>query len=474
MARKQQEPIFETLTISAMGNEGVSIARNEEGIVRFIKYGAPGDTVIAEIRSKRKKYADGIIKEILEPSQYRIDPTCQYFGTCGGCSWQHVDYNQQLAWKRQIVEDVCTRIGKFPHPPIEQTIPSPKQFHYRNKMEFSFGSSSWLTEEQIASNEEFTKGFALGLHIPGRFDKILNVHDCHLQREQANILLEAVHDKSSELSLQGYDPRSHEGFLRTLLIRTSEFSGELMAVLITQPTNQEHEELFLSWWYQIREHFPFITSALHCINTSWSPMAQGEIIHSSGPEFITESILGISFTISPFSFFQTNSFQLDQFVSEILKQADITENSIVWDLYCGAGTITLPAAKLGRKVYGIELSASSIANAKHNQQLNSIDNVSFYAHDLHASSALSILQQFERPDIIIVDPPRAGIHEMLLHHIISIAAPTIVYVSCNPSTQARDIAILSEAYEVTSIIPVDMFPQTAHVESIATLQLKMS
>jgi len=472
MSRKKHDPLFETLTITAMGNEGVSIARNDDGIVRFIKYGAPGDVVEAEIRSRRKKFADGIIKQILTSSEHRITPQCEYFGVCGGCSWQHIEYSQQLLWKRQVVEDVCTRIGKFPHPKIADTIPSPKLFHYRNKMEFSFGSSSWLTEEQIASNEEFTKGFALGLHIPGRFDKILDISTCHLQREQANLILQSIHDKSKELSLKGYDPRTHQGFLRSLLIRTSECSGELMAVLITQYPEQEHEQTFLVWWQQINELFPFITSTIHCINTSWSPIAQGDIIFSSGPTYITESILGITFAISPFSFFQTNSFQLNGFVSEILHQACINKESVVWDLYCGAGTITLPAAKQAKKVYGIELSESSIANAKHNQTVNGITNAIFHAHDLHAKSALDLLYEFDKPDIVIVDPPRAGIHDMLLQHLLSVSSPVIIYVSCNPATQARDIAILSSAYEVTSIIPVDMFPQTAHVESIATLQIK--
>lgn len=470
--KKSRERVFETLSITSMGNEGVSIARNDDGIVRFIKYGAPGDIVEAEIRSSRKKYAEGILRSVITPSPYRIDPQCSYFGVCGGCSWQHLNYDQQLSWKRQIVEDVCNRIGKFPHPDIAQTLPSPRQFNYRNKMEFSFGSSAWLTDEQIASNEEFTKGFAFGLHIPGRFDKILNVKECHLQHSDANTLLQSIHKKSEDLGLQGYDPRTHLGFLRSLLIRTSLHSGELMAILITQDPITEQDTEFLEWWKQIRESHHFITSSLHCINTSWSPMAQGEISHSSGPEYITESILGISYTISPFSFFQTNSYQLDPFVSEILNQASIQKDSVVWDLYCGAGTITLPAAKQAKVVYGIELSQSSIANAHHNQELNGIHNVHFHAHDLHIPSALTILETFEHPDIIIIDPPRAGVHGTLLQHMLDISPSRIVYVSCNPSTQARDLAILTEKYDISSIIPVDMFPQTAHVESIATLDLK--
>jgi 23S rRNA (uracil1939-C5)-methyltransferase len=470
--KKQQERVYETLTIHSMGNEGVAIARNDEGIVRFLKYGAPGDIVEAEIRQKRKKFAEGIIQKVLQPSPDRIEPRCKYFSHCGGCSWQHLAYEKQLVWKQQIVEDVCTRIGKFPITMIQPTLPSPRQFNYRNKMEFSFGSSAWLTEVQIASNEEFRKGFAFGLHVPGRFDKIMNIEECHLQCEDGNVLLDAIHKKSHELMLSGYDPRSHEGFLRSLIIRSSKYSGEIMAVLITQDANSEEEHAFLEWWYGIRVQFPFITSALHCINHSWSPMAQGDIVFCDGPAYITESILDIKYTISPFSFFQTNSFQLDQFIQAIIDQAEITKDSIVWDLYCGAGTITFPAAKKAHLVIGIELSTSSIANAEHNQILNGIDNTRFYAHDLHTASAIDLLRTLPNPNLIIIDPPRAGVHEMVLRHMLEIAPKSIVYVSCNPSTQARDIALLSEKYEVISLIPVDMFPHTAHVESIATLALK--
>jgi 23S rRNA (uracil1939-C5)-methyltransferase len=470
--KKQQERVYETLSIQSMGNEGVSIARNEEGIVRFLKYGAPGDLVHAEIRQKRKKFAEGIIQKVIEPSPDRIEPRCEYFTHCGGCSWQHLKYEQQLHWKRQIVEDVCTRIGKFPFPEIESTLPSPRQFNYRNKMEFSFGSSAWLTEEQIASNEDFRKGFAFGLHVPGRFDKIMNIEECHLQCTDGNILLDAIHTKAHELELSGYDPRSHEGFLRSLIIRSSKHSSEIMAILITQEPNSEQDEAFIDWWHTIRSAFPFITSALHCINLSWSPMAQGEIVFSDGPLYITESILDIRYTISPFSFFQTNSYQLDQFVARIIDQAQIDSNAHVWDLYCGAGTITFPAAKKAHSIIGIELSESSIANAKYNQSLNNIHNSEFYAHDLHVGSAIELLKSLKQPDIIIIDPPRAGVHDTLLRHMLEISPKRIVYVSCNPATQARDIAILSEKYEVTSMIPVDMFPQTAHVESIGTLELK--
>lgn len=469
--KKNQERVYETLTIQSMGNEGVSIARNVDGIVRFLKYGAPGDTVNAEIRQKRKKFAEGIIQDIIQSSPDRIEPRCKYFTHCGGCSWQHLKYEQQLHWKRQIVEDVCTRIGKFPFPEIEPTLPSPRQFNYRNKMEFSFGSSAWLTEEQIASNEEFRKGFAFGLHVPGRFDKIMNIEECHLQCTDGNILLDAIHSKANELELSGYDPRSHEGFLRSLIIRSSKFSGEVMAVLITQDAKTKNDEAFIAWWQEIRSAYPFITSALHCINHSWSPMAQGEIVFSDGPLYITESILDIKYTISPFSFFQTNSYQLDQFVDRIIKQAQIDSDSHVWDLYCGAGTITFPAAQKAHSVIGIELSESSIANAMHNQELNGIVNSEFYAHDLHVPSAIALLQSLKKPDIIIIDPPRAGVHETLLRHMLEIAPKRIVYVSCNPATQARDISILSEKYKVVSMIPVDMFPQTAHVESIGTLEL---
>lgn len=475
MSRKQkrQEIVIEQLTIESLGNEGVAIARNEEGIVHFIKHAAPGDIIKAEIRHKKKRYAEGIIREIIVPSSIRIEPVCSHAGTCGGCSWQHIGYEHQLYWKKQHTIDVFDRIGKIPYNHIADTLPSPQQLYYRNKMEFSFGSSKWLTEDQIASGEDFKKDFAFGLHIPGRFDRILDIEACYIQPKAGNAILNLIRDKALECSISAYNPRTHGGFLRTLLIRSTVANNELMCLLITQTPKDESEFLFLDWWQkEAKLLMPDITSLATVENNSLSPIAQGEITFMDGSPYITEQVLGINYQISPFSFFQTNSYQLPYLLQSIINQADIAHDDIVWDLYCGAGTISFPIAQKAKHCIAIELSQSSINDAKNNQTINEVENIEFYCFDLHKKLAIDFLQTLSKPDIIIIDPPRAGINQILLDHLLEIESPKLIYVSCNPATQARDCAILSEKYIITHIQPVDMFPHTAHIESIATLILK--
>ena len=334
MSRKKRrsEKIIVPLHIDSIGNEGVAIARNEEGIVHFIKHAAPGDDIIAELHTSKMRYAEGIIKELINPSEFRVKPKCIHAGVCGGCSWQHLSYEQQLFWKRQLTIDVFERIGKIPVGNITETMPAPTQFNYRNKMEFSFGSSKWLTEEEIASGIEFQKGFALGLHIPSRFDKILDIKECHIQDPRGNELLEAVQSKAKELKLTGYNPRTHIGFLRTLLIRSSVAYNEIMAILITQLPQTAEEHSFLEWWYDLKQEFSFISSLLHFTNESLSPIAQGTQVFCDGNPYITETVLDNDYRVSPFSFFQTNSFQLNKFLQAIIDEANITKDSIVWNL----------------------------------------------------------------------------------------------------------------------------------------------
>jgi 23S rRNA (uracil1939-C5)-methyltransferase len=474
MARKKNsEPVICELTIDALGMEGVAIARNAEGIVHFVKHAAPGDRIQAEIRHTRKRYAEAVIKHIIQPSPHRINPACIHAGICGGCTWQHLEYQQQLFWKKQHTADSFSRIGKVTVGRLDDTVPAPVLFHYRNKMEFSFGNSRWLTEQEIQSGDELKRDFALGLHVPGRFDKILDLQECHIQPEAGNELLHLIRQQSLQHKVTAYDPRNHKGFLRSLIIRKTITPGEFMAVLIVSTPNQPEEEQFLDWWKnQAIQHCPFITSLLYAINDSWSPIAQGELFPIHGPAYITETIDGIQYRISPFSFFQTNSYQLPVFLDLIIQQAEIQKHQHIWDLYCGAGTITLPAARQAAHCTGIELSASSIADAMINKELNSIGNADFYCYDLHKPAAIEHLQKLHRPDTIIIDPPRAGVHEILLRHILAIAPERLVYVSCNPATQARDCAILSEKYDIEKVIPVDMFPHTAHIEAIARLKLR--
>lgn len=459
------------LTIDSIGFEGVSIARHD-GKVHFIQGGIPGDRVLCSIHKNKSKYAEGTIKQVLIPGQGRIQPVCSHFGVCGGCKWQHLVYEEQLHWKKSHVVDCFERIAKIPFDHVYDTMPSAKVYHYRNKMEFSFGASRWLTADEMG-NESLNTSFAVGLHVPGRFDKVLDVDTCHIADLRNQVLLSSIRDKADELSITAHHAREHHGFLRNIVMRTNREATQLMIVLITSPIAQEQEYDFIEWYkHELPTILPNITSHVWAVTESKSGVAFGEIQWSNGSTTIKEIIHDVEFTISPFSFFQTNAVQLDPFIAAIIQTADIKRDDIVWDLYCGAGSITLPAAKYGKKIIGFELSESSIIDANVNKHDNNITNVEFYHEDLHKKNAMTLLSQCDKPDIVILDPPRAGIHEMLLQHLLSVESPKIVYVSCNPATQARDCAILHEKYDVISLQPVDMFPHTYHVENIALLQLR--
>lgn len=467
---KKELPELE-LVIESIGFEGVSIARHE-GKVHFIEAGIPGDRVRAKLYKNKSSYAEGKIVEIITPSPRRISSQCKHFGTCGGCKWQHMMYEDQLMWKRNHVIDSFQRLGKIPFGVVKDTLPSPAIFNYRNKMEFSFGASRWLTEQEMG-DESITKDFALGLHIPGRFDKVLDVQECYLADERASNIIHSIRTKALELGVKAHHARNHTGFLRNLIVRTARKGEELMVVLITSSVKESEESSFIDWFKNefIAEHTT-ITSCVWAVTDSLSGVAIGEIQWYKGNNFIIEEIEGVKFRISPFSFFQTNGEQLEPFIQSIVETAELKASDIVWDCYCGAGSITLPASKHCQKIYGFELSESSIKDADNNRIANKIDNAEFFHEDLHKQKAIEKLRQFEKPDVIILDPPRAGIHEMLLRHLLHIESPKIVYVSCNPATQARDCAILHEKYDVVSLQPVDMFPHTYHVENIALLTLR--
>jgi len=470
--KKKDKPILE-LKIETIAFEGLAIAR-KDNLVYFVKNAIPGDLVKVRALRKRKGYVQTQLLEILEPSSDRITPLCKYFGVCGGCSWQILDYQNQLQWKKRHVEDAFTRIGKIVCGIIYDTLPSPKIFNYRNKMEFSFGASRWLEENEIESGNEITnKNFALGLHIPGRFDKILDINECHIQPAIGNDILNTVREKALSMELSSYHQKEHTGFLRNLILRYSETFNNLMLILITQSPQSENEKEFIDWFMAyLPKEFPLIASAIHAVNDSLSPVATGKINKVTGDDYIKENILNVTFKISPFSFFQTNSLQLNQFIGKIIDTAELKKNMTVWDLYCGTGSITLPAAASVKKIYGFELVESSILDAKTNAEYNKINNAKFYCEDLHAKDISKKLEQFEKPDLIFIDPPRAGMHKNLIKLLKTMQCPKIVYVSCNPATQARDCTELSDIYDVQSLQPVDMFPHTYHVENIAMLKLK--
>lgn len=471
MGRKKREEVIEELEIESIGFEGISIARVDNH-VRFIKGGVPGDIVNAVQFKKKKNRIESKIKEIIKPSPQRIDPKCKYFGDCGGCSWQNMPYIEQLKWKTTHVTDAFVRQEKLHIGKLEDILPSPSEFNYRNKMEFSFGASRWMTVNEIRDQEEIEqKYFALGLHAKGRFDKVIDIHECHIHDSEANFILNTVRDISLELDLKPYNLRTHEGFVRNLMIRKSYYQNEFLVVLITNKVKDDFESAAIEKIsLALKERFK--GSFIHAVNSKINPtnIDNSELLWGNG--YLIERVLNVDFKISAFSFFQTNSTQLDNFIGEILKKAEIGKDDIVWDLYCGTGSISLPAAKISKKVYGIELFEQSVIDARNNAKLNNIENSEFFTADLHSKDTPDLMNDLEKPNIIILDPPRGGIHSNLLDHLLKLNVPKIIYVSCNPMTQARDYKKLNEKYEIISLKPVDMFPQTYHIESIAVLSLK--
>ena len=461
------------LKVESAAFTGVGVARLDN-LVYFVDGAIPGDIVKARVLRRKKKHVEATIEEVLVPSIHRIEPRCSHFGVCGGCSWQNMNYEQQIHWKRQHVIDAFQRIAGLNVERYLETIPSEQQFFYRNKMEFSFGDSRWLTEEEIEGGKEvLNKNFALGLHIAGRFDKILDIKECQIQPEFGNKILNLIREKALSLGLKAYNLRKHTGFLRNLIIRSSLYSSETMIILITDAVKEESDRTFINWYYQeLPFKLPENISLLHSFHTGFSPVFFGDYNIIKGKDFLIEKIDGIKFKISPYSFFQTNSYQLNKFVNYIINSADLDKKSIVWDLYCGAGSITLPVSQRVKEIFGFEISESSINDAKVNKTMNDIINANFYCIDLHSKDISSFMKEFPIPDRIIIDPPRAGMHKNLIQVIKEVAPQKIVYVSCNPTTQARDCAELDEYYFVKSVTPIDMFPQTYHIESVATLEKK--
>ncbi|MDA3844142.1 MAG: 23S rRNA (uracil(1939)-C(5))-methyltransferase RlmD, partial [Candidatus Kapabacteria bacterium] len=424
--------------------------------------------VIARILKKQRKHFETRIEELIEPSEHRVEPKCEYFGVCGGCSWQHLDYDQQLFWKKQHVEDALVRIGKLEIGKMEETLPAAKQYHYRNKMDFSFGASRWLTAEEIASaDENINREFALGLHVPARFDKVLDVKKCLIHTELGEKILTSIRNAALKFNTGAHNELERQGVLKSLMVRTSDRTGEIMVLLVTDDLKEEADKEFMNFYDNVfAEEVPEVTEIMHGINNTRNPVFRGEPRVIKGQGYISEQILGIDYRISPLSFFQTNSSQLDRFIQSILDYADLSPEDVLWDLYCGTGSITLPASKKVNRVFGVEMSESSIADAKMNAELNSITNAEFICADLHAKNAPGELAKLPPPDVIIIDPPRGGMHKNLVSHLMEIEAEKFIYVSCNPTTQARDCELMSEKYEVKKVLPVDMFPHTFHVESV--------
>ena len=467
MARKKENKVFENIEITDAGAKGKAIGFAADGKVIFINNAVPGDICSVQITKKRKSYYEGKAISFSNLSNKRVQAKCEFFGTCGGCKWQYMGYEHQLFYKQKEVENNLKRIGKIDLPNISPILGAKEQYYYRNKMEFSFSDSKWLTLDQIKSDEIIKNRNALGFHIPGMWDKILDIDSCHLQRDPSNKIRNFVKNKAEELKLTFYNNRKQEGFLRTLMIRTST-TGDLMVLVQFFHEDKVNLELLLE---AIGNEFSEITSLLYVINSKGNDtLYDQDVICFKGEDHIFEEMEGLRFKINAKSFYQTNSEQAYELYKITRDFAELTGNEIVFDLYTGTGTIAQFISKKAKKVIGIESVPDAIDAAKENAKLNNIKNTAFYVGDMKKVFNDQFIDQHGIPDVIITDPPRDGMHKDVVEQLLKISANKIVYVSCNSATQARDLAILDEDYKVTKTQAVDMFPQTFHVENVVLLE----
>ncbi len=467
MARHNKRLIFENIEVIDAGAKGKAVAIATDGRVIFISNAVPGDVVTVQTFKKRKNYYEGKVISILKYSDKRVEPKCLYFGTCGGCKWQHMSYEHQLYYKQKEVENNLTRLGKIELPESLPIIGSEEQYYYRNKMEFSFSDNKWLTFEQIQSDEIIKNRNALGFHIPGMWDKILDIDECHLQRNPSNAIRNFIKQKAEALNLTFYNNRKQEGFLRTLMIRITS-TGDVMVLLQFFYEDQEKISLLLD---AIALEFPKITSLLYVINSKGNDtIYDQDVVCYYGKDHIFEEMEGLRFKINAKSFYQTNSEQAYELYKVTRDFAGLTSNDLVYDLYTGTGTIAQFISKYVKKVIGIEAIPEAIEAAMENTKLNNIDNVEFYRGDMKKVLNQSFIDKHGAPNVIITDPPRDGMHKDVVTQLLNISAEKIVYISCNSATQARDLSLLDSLYKVTKVQAVDMFPQTHHIENVVLLE----
>jgi len=467
MARRKK-PLLTEVEITAIGSEGKALGKKDDMVV-FVPMLVPGDIVDIQVTRKRKNYMEGRVVKFHCYSSMRQEAICSHFGVCGGCKWQHLPYEKQLEFKQQQVYDNFSRIGKFSFPEIKAIIGSEKQYYYRNKLEFTFSNKRWLSEKEIRSDSEIQDRNALGFHIPGMFDRVVDVEKCYLQSDLSNRIRNSIKDYARDNNLEFYDSRSHTGYLRTLVIRTTS-GNETMVILNLQHKDKEKGEKLLKY---ISNSFPEITSLMYVINPKLNDTFNDlDVKLYAGKDHITERMGKLKFRIGPKSFFQTNSLQAEKLYSLTRDYADLTGKETVYDLYTGTGTIANYIAGDCKKVIGLDNVHEAIADARLNSEINDIDNTVFFSGDVKDLLTQEFMNEHGYPDVIIIDPPRAGMHESVVKTILETAVSRIVYVSCNPSTQARDIALLDEKYEVKAVQPVDMFPQTHHVENVVLLKIK--
>ena len=466
MGRKKELPLLEKVRITDIGAEGNALAR-VDNLVVFVPMLIPGDVVDLRVTRKRKKYLEGKVVKFHEYSPDRIEPRCKHFGVCGGCKWQHLPYELQLKYKAKQVQDNLIRIGKIDQPEINPIVGSSDVFLYRNKLEYTFSNKRWLTQEEVNSQNTFEKEGALGFHIPGLFDKVLDIEECHLQPEPSNSIRNAIREYALKNDLAFFDLREQTGFLRTLVIRNS-LGGKVMVIVVFFHEDEEKRTGLLDF---LASEFPQVTSLMYVINSKRNDsLSDQEPVLYKGEGFLTEEMDGLQFRIGPKSFYQTNTRQGLELYRLARDYAGLTGDETVYDLYTGTGTIANYVAPYAAKVIGVEYIEEAVHDARINSEINGILNTSFFAGDMKTVLSESFFEINGKPDVIITDPPRAGMHEDVIK-IIAMAAPEkIVYISCNPATQSRDIQLLSADYIVSGVQPVDMFPHTHHVENIVLLK----
>jgi len=461
--------IIEDLAIDTIAAEGRGLGRRN-GKVIFVDYAVPGDVVTVQTTTSKKDYAIASIQKIREKADYRLDPVCDHFGTCGGCRWQHVPYSKQLEFKQQLVEEAFQRIGHLSYPPIQPITGAPQTFHYRNKMEYTFSNRGWLTNEQIASGAEIDRR-ALGFHVPGRFDGVMHIHECYLQDDLGNQIRNFLYQLALQHDWSFYNMSAHEGFLRNLILRNN-LAGEWMVIVCFGENDRTKISIVME---ALQKNFPQISSLNYVYNPKKNDtLYELEVQNYAGETYLTEQIGDLKYKIGPKSFFQTNSRQAKELYDVVRRMATINPEDIVYDLYTGTGTIALYVARNCQKVVGIETVEEAIEDARFNMTLNGISNTTFVTAPVEKILDQEFIALHGRPNVVITDPPRAGMHEKVIEVLLEAQPKQIVYVSCNPATQARDLQRLSEKYEIAEVQPVDMFPHTFHIENVANLVLKPS
>jgi 23S rRNA (uracil1939-C5)-methyltransferase len=470
MRKKTKRLVFENVTVVDAAAKGKTIGKAPDGRVIFLNNTVPGDVVDVQTTKKRKAYFEGTAINFHSLSDKRVDPICQHFGVCGGCKWQDMGYDHQLFYKQKEVENNLKRIGHLDLPEMTPILGSKKEYFYRNKMEFSFSDSRWLTQNEIKSDNQIEDKNALGFHIPGMWDKILDIKKCHLQEDPSNTIRLETKKFAVENGLTFFNPRNQHGLLRTLMLRTSSI-GEIMVLVQFFENDKEKRELLLN---HLSLTFPEITSLLYVINPKANDtIYDQEIVCFSGRDHIFEEMESLKFKINAKSFYQTNSEQAYELYKITRNFADLKGDELVYDLYTGTGTIAQFVSKKAKKVVGIESVPEAILDAKANAVRNNIENVEFFVGDMKNVFNEQFIAENGLPDVIITDPPRDGMHKDVVQQILNIAPKKVVYVSCNSATQARDLEMMKDMYVITKVQPVDMFPQTHHVENVVLLEKKV-